>query len=101
MQGLTLWNTVYLARGVRKVSDTSAPLTVTRLVTTTDAGHGLHATGFAFDVRRRYSSGAQAEAFQYMLDRLQALNLIAWTRDSRSIHITASGEFDLGSGEDG
>ena len=43
----------------------------------------MHATGFAFDVRRRYSSGAQAEAFQYMLDRLQALNLIAWTRDSR------------------
>jgi hypothetical protein len=33
-----------------------------------------------------------------MLDRLQALNLIAWTRDSRSIHVTASGEFDLGSG---
>jgi hypothetical protein len=30
-----------------------------------------------------------------MLDRLQALNLIAWTRDSRSIHVTASGEFDL------
>ena len=32
-----------------------------------------------------------------MLDRLQALNLIAWTRDNRSIHVTASGEFDLGS----
>ena len=25
-----------------------------------------------------------------MLDRLQALNLIAWTRDSGAIHITAS-----------
>jgi hypothetical protein len=86
---------VYLARGVRQVSGTRAPLTVTRLVTTTEDGEGLHPTGFAFDVRRRYSSGAQAEAFQYMLDRLQALNLIAWTRDSRSIHVTASGEFDL------
>jgi hypothetical protein len=85
---------VYIARGVRKVSGTSAPLTVTRLVTTAQEG-GSHATGFAFDVRRRYRSGAQAEAFQYMLDRLQALNLIAWTRDSRSIHVTASGEFDL------
>ena len=86
---------VYMARGVREVSGTNAPLTVTRLVTTAEDGQGLHATGFAFDVRRRYSGGAQAEAFQYMLDRLQALNLIAWTRDSRSIHITASGEFDL------
>jgi hypothetical protein len=89
---------VYMARGVRQVSGVKAPLTVTRLVTTADGGHGPHPTGFAFDVRRRYSSGAQAEAFQYMLDRLQALNLIAWTRDSRSIHVTASGEFDLGSG---
>ena len=30
-----------------------------------------------------------------MLDRLQALNLIAWIRDSSTIHITASGEFDF------
>jgi hypothetical protein len=92
---------VYMARGVRQVAGTKAPLTATRLVTTTVEGHGLHPTGFAFDVRRRYRSGAQAEAFQYMLDRLQALNLIAWTRDSRSIHLTASGEFDLGSDQDG
>jgi hypothetical protein len=27
-----------------------------------------------------------------MLDRLQALNLIAWTRDDETIHITASRE---------
>jgi hypothetical protein len=30
-----------------------------------------------------------------MLDRLQALNLIAWTRSSSTIHITGSREFDL------
>jgi hypothetical protein len=66
---------------------------VTRLVTTADAGHGLHDAGFTFDVRRRYRSGAQAEAFQYMLDRLQSLNLIAWARDSNAIHVTTSGEF--------
>jgi hypothetical protein len=88
---------VYMARGVRKVSGTTAALTVTRLVTTVQGGPS-HATGFAFDVRRRYRSGAQAEAFQYMLDRLQALNLIAWVRDSSAIHITASGEFDFDSG---
>ena len=62
------------------MSGTEAPLTVTRTVR---AGTGIHATGFAFDVRPPLPSGAQAEAFQYMLDRLQALNLIAWARDSR------------------
>src|SRR5918995_1261839 len=92
---------VYMGRGVRKVAGAKAPLTVTRLVTTADDGHGLHPTGFAFDVRRRYRSGAQAEAFQYMLDRLQALNLIAWIRDSDAIHIIASGEFDFESDESG
>ncbi len=80
---------VYIGQGVRKVSGTNAPLTVTRTIR---PGDGIHATGFAFDIRRRYRSGAQAEAFQYMLDRLQALNLIAWTRDSDAIHVAASRE---------
>jgi hypothetical protein len=79
----------YIRAGVRNVSGTKSPLTVTRTVR---PGDDIHATGFAFDVSRRYRSGAQAEAFQFMLDRLQALNLIAWTRDDRSIHITASSE---------
>ena len=65
------------------------PLTVARTVR---PDGGTHETGFAFDIRRRYTNGAQAEAFQYMLDRLQALNLIAWTRDGKAIHITASSE---------
>jgi len=79
----------YIRRGVRTVSGTKAPLTVTRTIR---PGDHMHATGFAFDIRRDYASGAQAEAFQYMLDRLQALNLIAWTRDDDAIHITASSE---------
>ena len=57
----------------------------------TDA-YSLHTTGFAFDVRRDYRSRAQAAAFQYMLDRLQSLNLIAWVREPGAIHITASSE---------
>jgi len=84
---------VYIGQGVRKVSGIHAPLTVTRTVR---PGAGIHATGFAFDVRRRYRNGAQAEAFQFMLDRLQALNLIAWVRDPQTIHIAASAKFDLG-----
>jgi hypothetical protein len=79
----------YIRKGVRTVSGVKAPLAVTR---TARPGAGIHATGFAIDIRRDYASGAQAEAFQYMLDRLQALNLIAWIRDGGTIHITASSQ---------
>jgi hypothetical protein len=84
---------VYLAAGVRDISGTRASLTVTQTVRDVESGgDSLHATGFSFDVRRDYASGAQAVAFQYMLDRLQSLNLIAWVRDPDVIHITASSE---------
>ena len=79
----------YIRDGVRNVSGVKAPLTVTKTVRP-DAS--IHATGYAFDISRTYANGRQAEAFQFMLDRLQALNVIAWTRDSRTIHITASSE---------
>ena len=95
----------YLATAVREVAGTRAPLTVTSTVRDLDyqrllarrnlyatRAYSLHTTGFAFDVRRRYRSRAQAAAFQYMLDRLQALNLIAWVREPGAIHITASPE---------
>ena len=70
----------YIRHGVTAVSGVRRPLRVVR----------KH--GFAFDVRRDYASDAQAQAFQYMLDRLQALNLIAWTPLGNTIHITASSE---------
>ncbi|MFL5826216.1 MAG: transglycosylase SLT domain-containing protein [Thermoleophilaceae bacterium] len=55
-------------------------------------GYSLHTTGFAFDIARLYSSKRQALAFQFMLDRLTALNLIAWAREPQAIHITVSSE---------
>jgi len=79
----------YIRDGVRNISGTEAPLRVTRTVR---PGTDMHATGFAFDISRDYANDAQAEAFQFMLDRMLALNLIAWTRDDRTIHITASSE---------
>jgi hypothetical protein len=98
---------VYLAAGVREVADTEASLTVTstvrdleyqRLLTRRNAyatrAYSLHTTGFAFDVRRKYASRDQAVAFEYMLDRLQSLSLIAWIREPGAIHITASSEAD-------
>jgi hypothetical protein len=96
---------LYVAEAVRAIADTEAALTVTSTVRTTPyqellarrnpeatSAYSLHTTGFAFDVRRDYRSRAQAAAFQYMLDRLQSLNLIAWVREPGAIHITASSE---------
>jgi hypothetical protein len=77
----------YIGRAVRNISRVKRPLIVTNTVR---PDGGIHATGYAFDVRRSYANGRQAEAFQFMLDRLQALNLIAWTRDGDTIHITTS-----------
>jgi len=96
---------VYLAAGVRELAGTRAPLIVTSTVRDVEyqrllarrslfatRAYSLHTTGFAFDVRRRYVSRGQAVAFQYMLDRLQSLNLIAWIREPGAIHVTASPE---------
>jgi hypothetical protein len=52
--------------------------------------YSLHTTGWAFDVLRRYRSRTHALAFQFVLDRLQSLNLIAWVREPGAIHITAA-----------
>ncbi|HVE69503.1 MAG TPA: hypothetical protein VNB64_13075, partial [Solirubrobacteraceae bacterium] len=62
------------------------------------SGYSLHTTGYAFDVLRRYRSRAQAVAFQFLLDRLQSLDLIAWVREPAAIHVTASK--DAGTVED-
>jgi len=50
----------------------------------------LHTTGYAFDIARVYKNRAQALAFQFALDRLTALNQIAWLREGAAIHITVA-----------
>jgi uncharacterized protein DUF5715/transglycosylase-like protein with SLT domain len=95
----------YIGARVRALAHTEAPLIVTstvrdrryqdalarRNVQATHA-YSLHTTGYALDVERRYRSRAQAVAFQYVLDRLQSLNLIAWVREPDAIHITVSSD---------
>jgi hypothetical protein len=94
----------YIGLGVEAISG-AAPLTVTsavrdrryqRLVAESNAaatrGYSLHTTGYAFDVLRTYRSRAQASAFQFWLDRLQALNLIAWVREPHASHVTVSAQ---------
>jgi hypothetical protein len=50
------------------------------------------AAGWSFTIARSYVSGAQAAAFQAMLDRLQALNLIAWQRFPSEIEVTVASD---------
>ena len=96
---------VYMARLSREASRVRAPLTVTSTVRDSEyqdllvgsnpeatPNYSLHTTGWAFDVSRRYRNRRQAMGFQYALDRLQALNLIAWAREPGAIHVTASEE---------
>ena len=93
----------YLASTVYEISGERRPLAVTRAtydeavgstLTPPDPGArehaGVHAGGYAFDVRRRYGSGAQAQAFQWALERLQALGLITWARGRAVIHVVVS-----------
>ena len=48
------------------------------------------ATDYAFDVLRSYGSDAQAAAFQFVLDRLELLGVIAWAREPDAIHVTVA-----------
>ena len=54
-------------------------------------GFSLHTSGYAFDILRRYRSRRQALAFQFVLDRLTALDAIAWLREPEAIHVTVAG----------
>lgn len=98
---------VELAAGTRRIAGTDAPLTVTSTVRdqryqerlasgNPEATHAfsVHTTGWSFDILRRYADGRQARAFQFMLDRLQALNLITWVREPAAIHVTVAGDAD-------
>ena len=54
--------------------------------------YSLHTTGYAFDIARAYGSRRQAAAFQLVLDRLQAVNAIAYIREAAAIHIAVASD---------
>jgi len=98
---------MYLAQRVHEYGGATAPLVVTSTVrddpyqallreenSEATSDYSLHTTGYAFDIRRRYESTAQARAFQFMLDDLAARGLIAWVREPAAIHVTVSTEAD-------
>jgi hypothetical protein len=87
-----------LAARVRALSGSRRPLTVQSTVADMryQSKAGLSdpraATGYSFELARRYSGPAQAAALQAMLDRLQSLNLIAWERTPATIAITVASD---------
>jgi Transglycosylase SLT domain len=89
---------VELAARVRELSGGAAPLIVSSAVldkSYDDAiggGPDGATAGYEFSIARHYVSRAQAVAFQSMLDRLQALNLIAWIRTPQTIEITVASD---------
>jgi Transglycosylase SLT domain len=89
---------IELAARVRALGGGKAPLIVTSTVLDQSYQRQLGiddpvaAAGWTFTIARRYASPAQALAFQAMLDRLQALNLIAWQRYPSEIEITVASD---------
>ncbi len=93
----------YLGAGVKSISASAGSLAVTSTVRDeryqrvllarnrqATPNYSLHTTGWTFDLLRAYSSRAQARALQFMLDRLQSHDLIAWVREPAAIHVTVS-----------
>jgi len=87
---------VALAARVRALSGGAAPLRVTSAVSDLRYQQMLGtedppaAAGWSFTIARRYVNSRQAVAFQAMLDRLQALDLIAWERFPSEIEVTVA-----------
>jgi hypothetical protein len=87
----------WMAGRVRALSG-AAPLTLTsavadeRLQQLFGYSDAPSAAGWSFTIQRRYVNGRQAAAFQSVLDRLQALNLIAWERYPSEIEVTVAGD---------
>jgi len=89
---------IELAARVRALSGGAAPLQVAGTITdkryaaALGGAPVLSSAGWTFQIARNYANRAQAEAFQAVLDRLQALNLIAWTRTLDTIDVTVASD---------
>jgi soluble lytic murein transglycosylase-like protein len=96
---------IYLTAKVRAINDDKGRLTLTSTVRDQEyqrrlldinseatPNYSLHTTGWSFDIARDYSSDKQAQAFQFVLDRLRALNVIDYAVEPDAIHVTVSNE---------
>jgi hypothetical protein len=93
----------YMAAQVKAISGVDRPLQVTSAVRDrpyqealigvngeATREYSLHTTGWAFDIRRDYANNRQAEAFQFVLDRMRAHALIDYAVEPAAIHVTVS-----------
>jgi hypothetical protein len=96
---------LYIGRRVHELSGARRPLILTsavrdnryqRVLMNVNANaarsYSIHTTGYAFDIARTYASERQASAFQFMLERLQAVNAIAYIREPSAIHIAVASD---------
>ena len=96
---------LYIGERVHQLSGARKPLILTsavrdlkyqRVLTHVNANaarsYSLHTSGYAFDIARSYGSGRQADAFQYVLDRLTAANAIAYIREAAAIHVAVASD---------
>ena len=101
----TLQVLLYIGRRVHEISGSKHPLIVTsavrdnryqsvlmRVNANAARSYSLHTTGYAFDIARSYASRSQANAFQFVLDRLEAANVIAYIREAAAIHIAVASD---------
>ena len=98
LRGPALDLLIEMAARVRALSGGAAPLVVTSAVSDLRYQQLLGvsdppaAAGWSFTIARRYVKPAQAAALQAMLDRLQALNVIAWQRFPSEIEVTVASD---------
>ena len=93
----------FMGATVERLSDAEQPLKVTSTVRDREyqellvasnpeatQEYSLHTTGWSFDILRDYENDLQAEAFQFVLDRLRALAVIDYALEPKAVHVTVS-----------
>ena len=96
---------LYIGRRVHELSGAGKPLLLTSAVRdkryqrvlmgvnpNAARSYSLHTAGYAFDIARVYASKRQAAAFQFVLDRLQSVDAIAYIREGSAIHIAVASD---------
>jgi hypothetical protein len=96
---------LYIGKRVHQLSGARKPLILTsalrdnvyqrvlmRVNANAARSYSIHTTGYAFDIARAYSTARQAAAFQFVLDRLVAVNAIAYIREAAAIHVAVAAD---------
>lgn len=96
---------LYIGKRVHEISGTRAPLILTsalrdnryqsvlmRVNANAARTYSIHTTGYAFDIARAYATRRQARAFQFVLDRLESVNAIAYIREAAAIHVAVASD---------